>query len=113
MSENFLEHTEFNVIGLGTHLSGQIALSGHTTIYGKIEGKIKAQPQQITIFERSSEILGDFEGGHLEIHGIFIGQIISSGIVSLKPSARVEGSIQSQQMIVYPGALLNLEAHAG
>ncbi len=55
--------------------------------------------------------IGNINCHNIEIHGQFEGTLKASGLVAIFPPASVTGDIQSEQLVVYPGAILNINGH--
>ncbi len=103
---------QYNVLGLGSKLSGNVSFSGNTIITATIEGNVKMLNSAKLILERDSKITGKIEAFDLEIFGEVDGDIYSEGSVSIRSSAQVSGSIKAKKLVIYPGAIVNTEANS-
>lgn len=101
---------QYNVLGMGSKLSGDVSFSGDTIITASIEGNIKMLNSAKLVLERDSQVKGKIEAYDLEIFGEVDGDIISEGSVSIRSSAQVSGSIKAKKLVIYPGAIVNTQA---
>lgn len=95
------------MISKGTMITGNMSCSGDIRIDGKLEGNITNQGKLVT--GPDSEIKGDINVGSAKIGGIIIGNINVSGTLEIEKSARVEGIIISNGLIIHEGADLKAE----
>jgi len=113
MSDHFinLQEQNFSFLGRGLKLKGEFHLSGIVKIASEIEGTLYIQsPGKITI-ERNGQITGTIYCHDLEIFGLFEGTIEAEGQVILQPSAQVSGKINTQNITIYPGAIVNIDGN--
>lgn len=103
---------QYNVLGLGSKLIGDISFSGNTIITATIEGNVKMLNSATLTLERDSKVTGRIEAFDLEIFGEVDGDIHSEGSVSIRSSAQVSGSIKARKLVIYPGAIVNTEANS-
>lgn len=99
----------YNVLGSGTNIYGDLILSGDTIINSNIEGSVEIKDQGNLILERGSYVKGKIKAIDLEIFGSVEGDIECSGLVSIRSSAFVQGSIKSGRLVIYPGAIVEME----
>ena len=77
-----------------------------------MDGKLVAIDEQTHLtLGPNSVITGEIKCWDLEILGQFAGKIEARGKVTLQSSAIVEGEINCHQLVVYPGAVTNLNAN--
>jgi cytoskeletal protein CcmA (bactofilin family) len=107
--KDFLDFN-YNVIGGNSFIKGDLTLCGHTIITSHIEGSIEIKDQGKLILERGSKIQGKVQAFDLDIYGEVQGDIESSGLVSIRSSALVSGSIKCARLVVYPGAKVEMKA---
>jgi cytoskeletal protein CcmA (bactofilin family) len=100
----------YNMLGAKSIFKGQLDLWGDTIITSKIIGDITLLDQGKLILERGSSVIGKISAYHIEIFGTVEGEIISSGIVSIRSSAQVTGKIKASKLVIYPGAIVESEA---
>ncbi|MFA5584845.1 MAG: polymer-forming cytoskeletal protein [Bacteriovoracaceae bacterium] len=110
ISGNDFKTFQYNILGAGTHLTGDISLSGDTILTARIEGNITMLSPSKLVLERGSEVEGRIEAFDLEVFGSIKGDIISNGSVSIRSSAQISGSIKAKKLIIYPGAIVDTKA---
>jgi cytoskeletal protein CcmA (bactofilin family) len=111
MKENNFKNQNYNFISAETSLEGDLTFSGDTIIHGQIKGTIIIKDEGHLIFERSSIFEGTIYCQDIEIFGSIKGTIKAAGTLNVRSSGQVSGNIQAQKLVVYPGALLNIEGH--
>jgi cytoskeletal protein CcmA (bactofilin family) len=94
----------FSLLGNQTFFQGKVILKGEARLAGHIEGTIISE--DILIIEESALIKGDLHGMIVEVSGVFEGNLHAAELLRLTPSARVEGEIAAQRLIVEEGAKL-------
>jgi len=99
----------FSFIGQGTNLQGNIRFEGETKIAGLVKGEIRSGD-----FPLSIEPTGKFEGTiychNLFVYGDIKGDINSTGRVILFPSSSFRGNLITGQLVIHPGACVNMDA---
>lgn len=111
MKENNFKKQNYNFIGHNTDLEGELKFTGDTIIHSKVAGTLIMQDNGDLIFERDSYFEGTIFCHDLEVFGQIKGTIKASGTLSIRSSASVSGNIQAAKLVVYPGAVLNVESH--
>jgi cytoskeletal protein CcmA (bactofilin family) len=106
-----MSNLEFTYIGKNNSLKGEFLFKNETKIAGKIEGIIKVENESKITLEIGSFVLGTIEAHHIDIYGDFEGELTSSGLVSIFPTANVYGKIKAHAIEVLPGANLNMIGH--
>lgn len=100
----------YNVLGAKTRIHGDLTISGDAIINSTIEGSIEVKEEGKLILERGSFVKGKIKAIDLEIFGQVEGDIECSGLVSIRSSAVVTGSIKSGRLVIYPGAVVEMNA---
>ena len=100
----------YNILGSSSVVKGDIILCGDAIITSYIEGSIEMKNNGKLILERGSSVKGKILAIDLEIFGEVNGDIECSGLVSIRSSAHVSGTIKSNRLVIYPGAIV--ETHA-
>lgn len=100
----------YNILGKNSSLTGDLVLSGDSIITSHITGSIEVRVEGKLTLERGSSVKGSIRAIDLEIFGSVEGDIICSGLVAIRSSAVVSGSIQSGRLVVYPGAVVEMTA---
>ena len=94
-----------NTIGKETSLDGNIASAGNIRVEGKVLGDVKAKAKFVLGAE--AEIKGNVLARSAEVAGRVSGNIEISEILTLKPSAIIQGDILTNQLVIEPGATFN------
>ncbi len=112
MKEINFKNLNYTVLGANNKIVGDLEMQGDTIIHSHIEGTITMKDTSRLIIERKSTIDGTIYCFDIEIFGKVYGNIYSEGKLTIRSSAEVSGVIKAKQLSVYPGAILNMEAHA-
>lgn len=108
--QNF-NNQNITLIGKNCSIQGDLTLSGIVRLASVIQGNIIVSPYGEMTIEREGALKGNIRCFDIEIFGQFEGKIVSEGKVTFHPSARVEGSVWAERIIIYPGAKANIEGH--
>lgn len=111
MKESNFKKQNYNFVGLNSNLEGELKFTGDTIIHGTVKGTIIMQDEGKLILERSSSFEGTIFCQDLEVFGLIKGTVKASGTLSIRSSSSVSGNIQAGKLVVYPGAVLNVESH--
>jgi len=109
ISVNEIKEDNYSHIGKETKITGDITFSGDTHVNAHIEGTIHHTSGHHLTLEYHSLINGSIHGHNVTIMGQFTGDIICTGKVVIYPTAKVQGSIQCEQLVVQPGAHLEIK----
>ncbi len=99
----------YNVLGSRSKITGDIILSGDAIITSEIHGSVEVTDQGKLILERGSFVKGKIKAIDLEIFGTVEGDIECAGLVSVRSSAKITGTLKSGRLVVYPGAIIETE----
>lgn len=110
INENDFRQFQYNIIGAKSKITGDVLLSGDAIITSHIEGSLEILDLGKLVLERGSFIQGKVKASDIEIFGQVEGDIICSGLVSIRSSAQVTGSIKSSRLVIYPGAIVEMTA---
>lgn len=110
MTDQDFRQFHYNILGTNSRVKGDLTLSGDAIITSHIEGSIEVLDQGKLVLERGSFIKGKIKAIDLEIFGKVEGDIECSGLVSIRSSAEVTGSIKSSRLVIYPGAMVEMKA---
>ena len=113
MDINDFKSSRFNIIGLSSQINGDLHLSGRSSIEGKVKGNIYSEDESMIIIEKNAEIIGNVNAFNIEVFGKVHGELNAKGTLSIRPGSEVEGTIKSERLVIYPGALVNTKADAG
>lgn len=110
MNDQDFRHFNYNVLGAKSKLTGDLVLSGDAIITATIEGTLEMLDGGKLILERGSFVKGKIKATHVEIFGEVEGEIECSGLVAIRSSAHVIGTIKSGRLVIYPGAIVETSA---
>lgn len=110
MNDQDFKDFHYNVLGSKSRVQGDLVLSGDSIISSHVEGSIEVQNEGKLILERGSFVKGKITAINLEIFGEVQGDIDCSGLVSIRSSAVVAGTIKSGRLVIYPGAVVDMDA---
>lgn len=112
MNDHDFRHFNYNVLGVKSKIVGDVVLSGDSIITSTVEGSIEVREEGKLVLERGSFVKGKVKALDLEIFGQVEGEIECSGLVSIRASAHVTGSIKSARLVIYPGAVVEMTANS-
>lgn len=112
MNDQDFKKFNYNVLGSKSFISGTIIISGDSIINSHIDGNLEVREAGKLVLERGSFIKGKIKAIDLEIFGEVEGEIECSGLVSIRSSAKVVGSIKSSKLVIYPGAMVEMSANS-
>jgi cytoskeletal protein CcmA (bactofilin family) len=110
MNDHDFRQFNYNVLGVKSKIVGDLVLCGDAIITSSIEGSIEVIEEGKLVLERGSYVKGKVKALDLEIFGQVEGEIECSGLVSIRASAQVTGSIKSARLVIYPGAVVEMTA---
>ena len=118
MNQQQLADKQITIIGKNSFLKGQIELTGMVRVACKVEGTLihtpisrEGQNQDLLILERESVFTGNIIAEDIEIYGKLTGDIKSKGRVIIHSGSEVSGTIAAFNLIIYPGASVEIEGH--
>lgn len=106
-----LKSFHYSFLGKDSKFKGEFELTGLTKLASMVEGKIKMDPSSPLVLESSCHFTGEIVCHNLEIFGKVNGKIHATGKVIIRPTAVVNGEIKASNIVVYPGAVLNIDGH--
>lgn len=101
---------QYNVLGTKSKVNGDLILCGDAIITSHVQGSIEVQEKGKLVLERGSFVKGKIKAIDLEIFGIVEGDIECTGLVSVRSSAQVTGTIKAARLAIYPGAMVEMNA---
>jgi len=110
INDQDFKNFHYNVLGAKSRITGDLVLAGDAIINSTVEGSIEVLGQGKLILERGSFVKGKIKAIDLEIFGTVDGEIECSGLVSIRSSAEVRGQIKSGRLVIYPGAVVEMNA---
>ncbi len=108
-----IENLSFSFLGTEAQMKGDFSFSGKTHLRGKVFGEIHMQKNAPLIIEPSALFEGILNCFDLEVHGKLVGEIHAKGQVVFHSTAKFEGKLISSDLIVRPGAEVNMSGHFG
>jgi cytoskeletal protein CcmA (bactofilin family) len=94
-----------NIIGQGTRITGDLISNGDFRVDGAIEGNVKVG--QRLVIGGTGKILGNIEADSATVAGHIKGNITVKNVLELKPSAKIDGDIITNKMVIEAGAQFN------
>jgi len=102
---NEIDSQAINLIGKGTHITGDIHSEGDIRIDGDLAGNVKCTGR--VVIGVSGKITGDIHCKNCEISGLVEGNLSIEQLLSLKSSAHVKGDILSGKLSIEPGSVFS------
>ena len=102
-----------SLIGVGTHIDGNINFSGGLRVDGRVTGNINAlgdKPSTLVLSDQAV-IEGKIVVSHAVINGTVIGAIHASEYMELQPKAKVSGDVHYKAMEIQLGASVDGMLH--
>jgi len=99
-------------IGGSILVKGNVVSTEDLVIDGKVEGTIELGDHGLTIGPTAS-VVADLAAKTVTISGKLTGNVISSGKVELKSTAKVEGDISAPKLVMEDGAALSGKVDTG
>ena len=100
-----------NNISQGTTVEGDIKAQSDIRIDGILTGTLQAAGR--VIIGPTGKIDGKVSCKDAVIEGQFIGQLRVSELLNVKDTARIEGDIQTNKLLVQSGAIFNVNCNMG
>lgn len=110
LNDQDFKEFHYNVLGAHSKIIGNLMLAGDTIINSHVEGSIEMTGNGKLIIERGSLIKGNIKATDLDVFGTIEGEVECLGLLSIRSSAHVQGSIKSERLVIYPGAIVETNA---
>lgn len=110
MDDRDFRNFHYNVLGAQSRINGDLILSGDAIVNSHVEGSIIVKDHGKLILERGSYVKGKIKAIDLDIFGTVEGEIECEGLLSIRSSAQVQGIIKSGRLVIYPGAVVEMNA---
>jgi len=94
-----------NIIGQGTRINGDLISNGDFRVDGAIEGSVKVG--QRLVIGGTGKILGNIEADSATVAGHIKGNVTVKNVLELKPTAKIDGDIITNKMVIEAGAQFN------
>lgn len=97
--------SQINLIGEGTVLEGALEAEHDVRVSGRIVGKLSVQGKAIIAPEGS--LKGELYAESADVAGTIEGDVEAAGRVILRGTARVEGNVVTERLVIEEGAVFN------
>ncbi|MDR2835167.1 MAG: polymer-forming cytoskeletal protein [Bacteroidales bacterium] len=104
MAKNIEENpNNFNIIGNGTKIIGDIEAFGDLRIDGILEGNFVSNAK--FVLGNTGKVIGEIKCKNAEIFGEIKGKIEVAEILMLCPTSQIYGDIFTKKLAIEPGAV--------
>jgi cytoskeletal protein CcmA (bactofilin family) len=103
--------TSSNSLVQGTQIEGSVTAEKDIRIDGIMKGSLICKGK--LIIGPTGQITGDVQCENAVIEGRFEGILMVSDVLHVKETARVEGDVATQKLIVQPGSVFNVKCKMG
>jgi len=100
-----------NSLVQGTNIEGSVQADKDIRIDGSLRGNLNCKGK--VIIGPTGFISGDVQCENAVIEGRFEGVLLVTDILHVKESARVEGDVTTQKLVVQPGSIFNVKCKMG
>jgi cytoskeletal protein CcmA (bactofilin family) len=100
-----------NSLVQGTHIEGNVNAEKDIRIDGTMNGSLVCKGK--LIIGPTGQVTGDVQCENAVIEGRFEGILMVSDVLHVKETARIEGDIATQKLIVQPGSVFNVKCKMG
>ena len=102
-----LQQVTLNLLSEGSEFTGDFVAVNDTRVDGVIKGGIKTAGR--VVIGSTAKVKGDIEAVGVDVMGTVEGNIVSSGIVTLRESAVFTGTMRAAYVVIENGAIFNGE----
>lgn len=103
--------TSSNSLIQGTNIEGTILADKDIRVDGTLRGNLTCKGK--VIIGPTGFISGDVQCDNAVIEGRFEGILIVNDILQIKETAKVEGDVTTQKLVVQPGSIFNVKCKMG
>ena len=100
-----------NSLVQGTNIEGSVQADKDIRIDGTLKGNLNCKGK--VIIGPTGFITGDVQCENAVIEGRFEGVLLVNDILHVKETARVEGDVTTQKLVVQPGSIFNVKCKMG
>ena len=102
-----VQQVALNLLSEGTQIVGDILATDDIRVDGPIKGNINTAGR--VVIGPTARVEGNIESPGVDLTGLMQGNIISSGLVSLREKSTFVGNITTLQVAIEAGAVFNGE----
>jgi len=103
--------TSSNSLVQGTSVEGNLQADKDIRIDGTLKGSLNCKGK--VIIGPTGNIIGDITCENAVIEGRFEGILIVGDVLHVKETAKIEGDVSTQKLIVQPGSIFNVKCKMG
>lgn len=100
-----LKQATINILGAGTQINGDLLTAGDIRIDGKIAGNVSSDAK--VVLGETGEVTGNIVSQSAEIAGTINGDVVIKENLFIKATAKVNGNISSDKLVIENGADFN------
>ena len=95
-----------NIISPSTRIKGDFSSNGDIRVDGYLEGNIQTTGK--VVVGKEGQIIGNLNCSSAYFEGSFKGEMKIENTLTLKASAKIEGDVVTEKLMVEPGAIFNV-----
>ena len=95
-----------NIISPSTRVKGDFSSNGDIRVDGYLEGTVNTSGK--VVVGKDGQIVGKLECTSAYFEGAFQGEMKIENTLTLKASAKIEGDVVTEKLMVEPGAIFNV-----
>lgn len=103
--------TSSNSLVQGTNIEGTVHADKDIRIDGTLRGTLTCKGK--VIIGPTGQIIGDITCENAVIEGRFEGILIVGDVLHVKETARIDGDVTTQKLVVQPGSIFNVKCKMG
>lgn len=103
--------TTSNSLVQGTSMEGAIVADKDIRIDGSLKGTLTCKGK--VIIGPTGQIVGDITCENAVIEGRFEGILIVGDVLHVKETAKIDGDVTTQKLVVQPGSIFNVKCKMG
>ena len=102
-----------SLIGVGTHIHGDVLFRDGLRVDGRVHGRLLAEAGQPTLLvvSESAQVEGEIRAGHVIINGQVRGPVVATELLELQPKARIQGEVSYAALEMHQGATIDGPVH--
>jgi cytoskeletal protein CcmA (bactofilin family) len=100
---NRQNQAQFNIVGEGTVFEGTLRAESNVNVSGRVVGKLIVNGR--AVISQSGRVEGELRATNAAIGGTIEGEIFVEERLELESTAHVDGSIQTDRLVVEEGAI--------